>query len=508
MQWIALILSLLAGVIPYLLWRKWNKLARMGIEHPTAWPIIGNSASVLCLRSHFVDMIESVYKFKQEADYVGFYDFSEPTILIRSPELLKSITIKNFDHFTDHRNFLDPESNPLFSKNLFVLRGEKWKEVRTLLSPAFTSSKMKNMYGLMSVCGKNFISELVDASLVKSKVVDSKDIFTRFANDVIATCAFGISIDSMKNPDNEFYALGKDATNLSGLRGLKLLVARLSPILAKIFGISLVSAKVEMYFSKIVRDAIETRDKLGITRPDMLQLMMESRGKKSSENHQRDLTIQEITAQAFIFFFGGFESVATAMCLVAHEIAVSVEAQAKLHREIDDVLAKGDVTYEAINGMEYLDAVVSEALRLYPINLFLERLCVKRFELPPALPGGKPVTIEPGQSVWYPTFSVQRDPKYYPNPKKFDPERFMGDAKSKIDPLTYLPFGMGPRMCIANRFALLEIKVLMFNLLAKCRLKPRPGAQSPIEFSKKGFNLIPKDGFWLEIEPRNTPIDK
>ncbi|XP_043284697.1 cytochrome P450 9e2-like [Venturia canescens] len=510
MEWFTIIVSVLIGAIgiQLLLWRKPNKLKKMGVLHPTAWPIIGNSGSVVCFRSHFTDMIESIYRFNEEADYVGFYDLRDPMILIRSPELLKNIAVKHFDHFTDHRNFFDLDSESLFSKNLFALRGEKWKEVRTLLSPAFTGSKMKNMFELMSTCGNNFVEHLVNVSLDKSNIVNSKDIFTRFSNDVIATCAFGINIDSMKYPSNEFYMLGKDATNFSALRGLKLVLVRMFPLLKKLLGGTFVSPKVESFFENIIRETIETREKQGITRPDMLQLMMESHEKKPDKS--RDFTIRDMTAQAFVFFFGGFESVATVMCLVAHEIALASEVQNKLQREIDEVLAERTsqkcATYEVINGMQYLDAVVNETLRLYPINLFLERVCTKSFELPPALPGSKPVTIEPGQSVWYPTFSVQRDPKYYPNPKIFDPERFMGDAKSKIDPLTYLPFGMGPRMCIANRFALLEVKVLIFNLLAKCSLKSRPGARSPIELKKTGFNFVPREGFWLEIEPRKAPV--
>lgn len=511
MEWLTLILTVLVGAISlryFLLWRKLDKLKELGVLHPRAWPLLGNSGSVLFRRKHFSEMIESLYRMNEAADYIGFYDFQEPVIMIRSPELLKTVTVKNFDHFTDHRGFLDADSESLFSKNLFLLCGERWKEMRNLLSPAFTSSKMRNMFQLMSICGKSFVDCLEQYSSKKSNIVNTKDIFTRYTNDVIATCAFGLSVDSMKNPENDFYMMGKDATNLSGIRALKLLLARLSPRLANLLKISITSKETETYFENIVRETIEARDKNGITRPDMLQLMMESRGKRADGSEK--LTIRDMTAQAFIFFFGGFESSATAMCFVAHEIALDSKVQAKLCDEIDEVLAEcnGDVTYELINGMEYLEAVINEALRLYPINLFLERLCVKKFELPPAFPNGKPITIEPGQNVLYPTLSIQRDPKYFPNPEKFDPERFMGSAKSNVNPLTYIPFGIGPRMCIANRFALLEIKVLIFHLLSKYNLKPRPEATSPAVLSKKGFIMMPKDGFWVEIEARNPQIEE
>ncbi|XP_043284584.1 cytochrome P450 9e2-like [Venturia canescens] len=505
-EWLPLIVAVLIVTIgvQYLRWKKSNKLKKLGVLHPKAWPVIGNSAALISGRMHYTDLIESIYRLNEDAYYVGFHDFKEAVILIRSPELLKSIVVKNFDHFTDHRYFVDPELNPLFSKNLFTLRGEKWKEVRNLLTPAFTGSKMKYMFELMSDCGKNFVDYLVNVTLEKSHVVDSRDILTRYANDVVATCAFGISVNSMEHPTNTFYMMGKDATNFNGARGLKMLLVRLFPPLGKLIGGSFFPPHVEKFFEHVVRETVEMRDREGITRPDMIQSMMETKG---NESHQgRKLTILDMTAQAVGFFFGGFESVATAMCLVAHEIAIDAKVQQKMRDEIDEVVTatSGKVTYEAINDMPYLDAVVNETLRLYPINMFIERLCTKSFELPPALPGRKPITIAPGQSVFYPTFSIQRDSKYYPNPEKFDPERFMGSVKSNVNPFAYLPFGIGPRMCIANRFALLEIKVLFFHLLAKCYLKPRPEACSPMKLKKRSFNFMPEEGFWLEMEPRNA----
>ncbi|XP_043278294.1 cytochrome P450 9e2-like [Venturia canescens] len=513
MEWLILIFTLLFGylVTRYVLWRKSHKLKKLGVLHPKPWPVIGNITSLVCLRSHLTEMMCDIYKFNEEADYVGFYSFTDPIILIRSPNLIKNIVIKNFDHFTDHTTFLDPELNSLFSKNLASLRGEKWRKVRNLLSPAFTGSKMKSMFKLITKCGQNFVDYLVEVQSQKPELIESKETFTRYTNDVIASCAFGVSVDSMRNPKNEFYLMGREVSNFGGLRGIKIVLARLLPNVFKLFKLSLISPKTEVFFENLIKETIAMREKEGITRPDMIQLMMESRGKKcGGENDDHDLTIQEMTAQAFVFFLGGFETSATVMCFVAHEIAGNPDIQTRLRNEIDDVMTEtnGDVTYEAINGMPYLDAVVNETLRIYPIGLIVERMCVKTFELPPALPGAKPITIEPGQTIWFPVFSVHRDPKYYPNPEKFDPERFMSTSKTDIDPFTYIPFGQGPRMCIGNRFALLEIKVLVFHLLAKCYIKPGPKARWPVVFNKKDASLMPKEGFGLEIEPRNTSVDE
>ncbi|XP_011705919.1 PREDICTED: cytochrome P450 9e2-like, partial [Wasmannia auropunctata] len=97
--------------------------------------------------------------------------------------------------------------------------------------------------------------------------------------------------------------------------------------------------------------------------------------------------------------------------------------------------------------------------------------CAKRYELPPSQPGRKSVIVEPGDILLFPVHAIHRDPKYFPNPDKFDPERFSEENKDNILPYTYLPFGHGPRKCIGNRFALMETKILIAHLLQKFTLK-------------------------------------
>jgi len=114
--------------------------------------------------------------------------------------------------------------------------------------------------------------------------------------------------------------------------------------------------------------------------------------------------------------------------------------------------------------MKYLNAVVNETLRLYPIATFLDRMCVKETKLPPATSDGD------HSKAWrldmvFPTFSLHRDPKYYPQPDKFCPERFLNDD---VDNSIYMPFGFGPRLCIGNKFALIEVKIMLFYLLWRC----------------------------------------
>ncbi|XP_032682943.1 cytochrome P450 9e2-like [Odontomachus brunneus] len=501
-----IVLSVIAGALGlyYFLFKDLNLFKKHNIPHIRPLPLVGNMGAVFARTKSVATLIKEVYDAYPEAKYTGMYDLTKPVVVLRDTELIKSIALKNFEMFPNHRTFVEEHQDPLFSNNLFSLRDDRWREVRAVLSPSFTSSKMKGMFKLMSDCATDF-GKFVAELPPEEKVMEMKDIFTRYTNDVIATCAFGVSVDSMRNPKNLFYVYGREATTFDTIMVMKLYIFRSLPWLAKIFQMKFIRPKIANFFRELVETTIKTRDEQGIVRPDMLQLMMESRGKKEG---RKDLTITDMTSQAFSFFFGGFDSTSTLMCFAAHEIAVNRDIQNKLQDEIDKVLedTNGESPYDMVNNMEYMDAVVNEALRMYPIAVLMDRVCKKDFELPPTLPGMEPFTVKKDQVIWIPTYGLQHDPNYFEEPEKFKPERFLGEQKKHIfNSGAYLPFGLGPRMCIGNRFALLETKVLLFHLLARCDLLPCEKTSIPLELAKDSFVMKPKGGFWLKAIAREKP---
>ncbi|XP_025263955.1 cytochrome P450 9e2-like [Camponotus floridanus] len=495
MEYWLILLSIVIGTLSiHYLFKNYNFFKRHNVIHIPSVAILGDMTSLVFRRISFFDLMCKIYNFNPDAKYIGFYATTNPIFLLRDPEIVKSILVKNFEAFPDRRGFNDL-NDPLLVDNLFSLHGQKWRDVRTLLSPSFTSSKMKMMFTLMSECAMDFANFLSTIS-VENNDMDMKDVFTKYTTDVIATCAFGIKINSMKDPKNKFYVYGKEATNIFGLKSLFLISF---PTLGRIFNVKLISNHVSDFFKDIIRTTIATRDAENIIRPDMIQLMMDIRGKEG----RRELDIDDMTAQAFVFFFGGFDTTSTAMCFAAHELAVNPDVQNKLRQEIDKILeeSNGEITYEIINRFEYLDLVINETLRLYPPVGLLDRLCDKSYELPPALPGEKPFIMEKGMTVWIPVYAIHHDAKYYDDPEKFRPERFLDNKMYHNSPY-YMPFGLGPRMCIANRFAMLEVKVLLFHLLARCELKPCAKTMLPIKFSKNS-TMMPENGFWLNVQRRS-----
>lgn len=350
--------------------------------------------------------IHETYNFNRDAKYIGSYDLANPVIMLRDLELIKTVAIKNFDNFPDRTSFLDDTVDPLFGNNLFNMAGDRWREARNLLSPAFTGSKMKGMCELMIQCGENFVNYVQNLEKEKLKMMDMKDLCTRYTNDVIATCAFGITVDSLNEPNNDFYVLGREATNFENFGLVLFILGRYAPRLLKFLNIKFVKDHIADFFKDVVKRTISMRDEKGTRRNDMIQLMMDARSK---EHQYLKLDITEMTAQAFIFFFGGFETTASQMCIIAHELAINPEVQSRLQAEVDEVLEKnnGKVTYEALNEMTYLDAVFNESIRKHTQFGLLDRFCIKEIELPPALPGAKPFIVKRGTTIWIPATSVK-----------------------------------------------------------------------------------------------------
>lgn len=166
--------------------------------------------------------------------YFGSYQIFNPCLVVKDVDLIKQITIKDFDHFTDHVDLMNTDHDSLFSKNLFFLKGKQWREMRNTLSPAFTSSKMKAMFVLISEASKKFVQHF-EAKNDEIIEVEMKDAYSKFTTDVIATCAFGINCDTLENPENEFFTMGKAVIRSNFWMIIK---AFLRTIFPRVFGVS------------------------------------------------------------------------------------------------------------------------------------------------------------------------------------------------------------------------------------------------------------------------------
>ncbi|KAF5288092.1 hypothetical protein FQA39_LY15517 [Lamprigera yunnana] len=150
-------------------------------------------------------------------EYFGVHLFTKPALCNRELDLVKKITVKDFDQFIDRNKLIPDDVEPLMDKNLFNLRGQRWRDMRATLCPSFTSSKMKMIFRLLSEYA-NELARYLEKQNESALQVEVKDIFTRFVNDAIASIAFGLENNPLDNKSNEFYTIGKRITSIRGLQ--------------------------------------------------------------------------------------------------------------------------------------------------------------------------------------------------------------------------------------------------------------------------------------------------
>ncbi|KAG8228709.1 hypothetical protein J437_LFUL009390 [Ladona fulva] len=397
-------------------------------------PIFGHTFQVLAGRTSFSEMFEKLYKDAGDLPYAGMLHGTRPCLLVKDPELIRRILIKDFHAFIDRGFEMDEDLDPLNAKALSSLKGQRWKNMRARLSPTFTSGRMKAMLPMMQACSDELLKCLEEDIRKNSgeALVEMKDCLSCFSTDVIATCAFGIQCDALQNPEtSEFRRMGKLAFQMTWKRRI-------------LFAVLLSFSDVSW----------------------------------------ANVDLDDLAAQAMLFFAAGLETTSSLSSFVLFELSKSEEGkeiQRNLQEEVDSVMQEdgGKITY-------------AETLRIHPPAGVLSRIAVENYKIPET-----DLTLEKNTMVFIPTQAMQNDEKFFPEPKKFNPDRFLN--KENYNHFAYLPFGDGPRLCIGERFALMQVRLGLAALLSKfefdlCKEK----TPLPMEYSRKTFILYAKSGIWLK----------
>lgn len=463
-------------------YRKWLKHKRFfkdqNIPGPMPVPVFGNFLDVISkgLLGHDFELMQKYGKV------CGAFEGGTPVLMTSDPEFIKTVMIKDFNYFVNRRVFELLAVEPA-DKFLTVLKDEEWKNVRTIVSSVFTSGKLKLMSKCITDVANNldaYLNELVD----KDGILDTRTYFGSFTVDVISSCFFGIQTDSIKDPNNEYLQQIQKVFSTT-VRNPKILMLFFAPNLSNFMArhrlMEIYPREPMNFIKKLTYKVIEMRQSKQERREDFIQHILEHAENpeslteeestftwtnKSSQNNgstpKRTLTKNELLSTAILFLAAGYETTSIVLCFIAYNLAMHPEYQQRLCEEIDHVLEKhgGKVTYDAVHEMPYLDMIIDETLRLYPPAFRVDRVASADYEY-------KGIKMKKGQ-VWTASiYSLHHDASIYPDPFKFDPERFNEENKKKRDNGAFIPFGNGPRICVGMRFALVEIKLLMATILAK-----------------------------------------
>uniref|UniRef100_A0A4D5RMV2 Putative cytochrome n=1 Tax=Ixodes scapularis TaxID=6945 RepID=A0A4D5RMV2_IXOSC len=450
-------------------------------------------------------------RYRKFGKLFGIYEAAKPLLFVADPELVKRVLVKDFPSLPNRRAISFNDS--ILDNMMTIIPVEKWRKIRPAASPAFSTGKLRKMNSLIADCARK-TAEHLKMTAEKEGELDIKQFYGNYALDVIARCAFATRLDSHTQETDEFVTKARQA--FSGKITLPLILLFLFPGVFKLLKLKALNTDVFLYFKNLCLRIIQSRKEKKSRQEDFLQLMMDAQDGSiatTAETAQsteeklfnldseiktdtsflggvKALTEDEAMAQCLLFFIAGQDTTSSVISYTPYLLALHPEIQAKLREEADECFKQHgpDPSLDVVSKLKYLHGVVSESLRMYPPQVRIERSALNDYVL-----GDTGIKVPKGCVVAVPVYSMHHDPEYFPDPTKFDPNRFSDENIDSIRPYTYLPFGAGPRNCIGMRFALEAVKLSLLHSVHSVEFIPTKNTKVPLEFVKGSAVLNAKN---------------
>ena len=407
---------------------------------PGRLPLLGHTMSLLGRRFRFLSSLRS------HGEVVRIYLGPLPVYLVTSPELAWQVLATNADRFD--KGIIFDKIRPLSGNGLANSNGDFHRRQRRLMQPAF---HRKHIAGYVHTMARAVL-ELVESWRPGETVAVDK----RMAD--LALTIIGRTLFSAE--------LGRDAIAE---------VQRSMPILIKYLTVRTFAPQwlpipanrrfdeAAARFRRVVAEVIAAARAEGKDHGDLLSMLLLARDEDTGEG----MSDQQIHDEIVTILTAGTETTAVALAWFFHELGQHPEVQRRFHAEIDQVLAGRMATLDDIPRLEYTRRIMCEVLRKYPI-LILMRRARTDVDL-----GG--VHIQPGTEVALSQYTLHHDPHLYPDPARFDPERWLPDRAAGLPKGAFIPFGAGPHHCPGYSFAETEIAIVAATVAARWRLVPVAG---------------------------------
>jgi len=461
-----LIMLLLVGVVE-LLYDKKRHLYH--IPGPTPLPFFGNALMFTIPVEEFMKKIASLVE--KYGPVLRIHLGTRSNALVCTPEAFEKILSSN-KHITKGKDYRSLW--PWLGTGLLTSTGEKWHSRRKMLTPAFHFRILESFLKVMNHQSSILCEEILPP-LAGEKEFDVFPIVTHCALDIICETAMGKSINAQQVSDTDYVRAIYEASDLVFQR-------QRSPWLWNdwLFAISPPGFRMRKvlnilhgFTNKVIAERKEEWMMLqGNTKEEdegvgqkkrhaFLDLLLDaSEGGKVMS----DMDIRE---EVDTFMFEGHDTTATNMSFSLWLLATHPEIQARCHKELDTIFS-GDQDREATSQdlaeMKYLESCLKESLRLYQSVPIIGRQLGEEVEI-------EGHVIPRGTNMILLFFLLHRDPKTFPDPNRFDPERFSLENQQARHPYSYVPFSAGPRNCIGQKFATMEEKVVVSSVLRKYTLR-------------------------------------
>ncbi|XP_021349472.1 cytochrome P450 3A24-like [Mizuhopecten yessoensis] len=482
----------IASMLSIFLYSKWKHslFSKLGIPGPKPKFIFGILPTYKKDGLAWTDLqLVSTY-----GKFIGIYHGHNPVTLIADHEMIREICINRSDVFINRASSFDMCGT--LGCAVALADNTHWRFLNRKLSSIFSKDRIDKICPMLTEC----LDTMVENIKISSKSGQSFDFMqhcSHFSMDILMGGVIGQKVNSAKDPENVLIKQAHVAW-IAGNAGCIRLggICALCPPMRKVlnyFNVSPCSKDIIEFFTDITRDRINQSD--APIRSDFLKFMTErsdNDNNNSAKNKERGLTEEEITANILFFIMAGYDTTANALAFLAYNLATNTDCQERLIHEINNSIIKGDMCYDSIMDLPYLDKVVSETLRMFPPMLRFNRRASSDVTV-----CGRHIPRDMDVSV--PIFALHRDPEVWADPHKFDPERFAPEQVARRPTYAYVPFGAGPRHCFASKFAVFEIKLAIVHLLKHFKLESAPETEMPPKLEKGGFARA-ENGIWLRVQ--------
>jgi len=400
---------------------------------------------------------------------------SQHIVFLNHPEYIREVLVVQNDNFIKERTV--QRSKMLLGEGMITAEGAAHRAQRLAAQPAFHRQRIVEYAGVM-------VEEAVHIR-DSWRSGEERDIATDMMHltlNVVARTLFATDLRE------EVYELAAAINRIMGLYNFLIMLpaaewlVHLRPPGLAAF------VRARNRIDAVVYRMIDAHRKSGLDSGSLLDLMLAASPAENEESRQ-SLFLRD---QVITIFLAGYETVANALSWTWYLLSQNPDCELKFQEEVDAVLGRRLPTFEDVSRLRYTESVMAESLRLYPPAWAMGRYANNDFSLGDYfLPAQTTVLIS--------QFITHRDPRYFPEPLRFDPERFSAVAKARRAKFTYFPFGAGARQCIGESFAWMEGVLILATLAQKWKLRLVPG--HPVE-PQPLITLRPKYGMRMVVEPR------
>nr|UUB32654.1 cytochrome P450 CYP347D1 [Dendroctonus rhizophagus] len=486
------LLYLAVVLVIFFIRRRFSYCERKGVPAPKAWSFFGNVLQSFTQKKTVGQIFREIYHTYDTLPLVGAYRTNEPVLIVRDPELISQILVKDSHVFFNNDFSVDPKLDPMQGASPFVQKDQQWRTTRTMLSPGFTSGKMKRLFPLIVKVNQRLSKYLESQPNIElGHTVETQILCRRFTLDNVALAAFGIDGKCFESEESDFMRL---ANSFIAPGSFALSMLQMFPLISHLVSLKVIPEAVEGRLTQIITDSLEYRKKNKVIANDYLQFIAQL-GDKVGFN------FAEISGHAATFFEDGYETSALVMSYLLFNLSRHQEVQDRLRAEIAQFEQQNEIDYDHLAKMPYLNACIYESMRACPVLDHYTRVCSRPYIY--KTPNESPkhlqrmdVNIDAETVCLIPFGGLCHDPVYFPHPEAFIPERFL-DKDSQGFKRVFYPFGGGHRICLGQRFGIMQVKMGIVEIIKKFQVTFDEKTHFPFEFLPWTVLNKVKQGVWL-----------